>query len=196
MDTTLKNLHFIILIPHRDALKSFNDYRQKLFSIGIEGAFSFPLSIPLAEVSRPFSRPELKELAEKIRKLTMSNNGKIVGGENTLAQCPGKLSFYGPVLNLLIKDDTFPQTAKGKLLRALFPPVLCAALFKTALVPELTKSIETPPLLFGAASLANLGVRSLASGERDYSFEWKTSPLVWLPKATHSSYISVHTFHR
>jgi len=58
---------FVILIPHRDALKPFDAYRSRLFSAGFNGAYSFPLAAPLAAVSRPFSRQELKELAANIR---------------------------------------------------------------------------------------------------------------------------------
>ena len=191
MDTKAKILRFIILSPHRDALKPFNDYRQALFSAGLEGAFSFPLASLLAQVSRPFSPPELKELACKIRRLTIEREGKIRGGEDAVSECPGSvfpgigrggLSFYGPALDIPVNDEAFPSTAKDKLLHVMSPALLCVALAGHENEGiKLVEKTEKPALVFRAASLANLAIRPLAPGEWAYSFEWKTGEPVWLP---------------
>ena len=181
MDTQKKTreiYRFIILIPHRDSLKPLEEYRRRLFAAGIPGAHSFPMAAPLVSVSRPFSREELKALSRNIRKQTEGNDGKILGTGSALAEF-GKFSFFGPRLSITIEESTFPETARSKILCTLTPPVLCAALVHSNenLVFE-----EAPALSFRAASLANLTIRPLAVGEPDYSFEWKTSPPVWLPK--------------
>ena len=192
MDTQQKTFRFIILIPHRDALKPLEEYRQKLFSLGIPGAHSFPLAAPLAEVTRTFNREELKELARNIRELTRKSDGKILSRAlqlRTTQNCSlgtaivssSGISFFGPLLNLPSKEDIFPETAKNKLVSLLLPPVLCAAIVG----PQVNSSDknfsseEAPVVSFRAASLANLAIHSLA--DTDYSFEWKISPPVWLP---------------
>jgi len=192
--------HFIIIVPHRDSLKPFEEYRAKLFAAGFPGAFSFPTAAPLASVSRPFNREELKELGRNIRELTKKTDGKIHCSGNAyvkfttevteeerrrpLAETQRRgdkkdISIFGVPLNLLVEEVVFPKTAKAKILDIFSPPALCAAL----LVPdEKPPSEEGPVLSFRAASLANLAIRSLESGAVSYSFEWRMGPPVWLPK--------------
>ena len=192
MDTqerTKEISRFIILIPHRDALKGFDEFRAKLFAAGYSGAYSFPLASPLARVSRPFSREELKELGRNMRNLTKEQDGKILSCGTALAAeagpCPcGKWSFFGPLLNLPAKEGFFPGTVKDKILHTLLPPLLCAAIVDSGENPAGKKLIseEIPVLSFRAASLANLAIRPLAAGKSAYSFEWRIGPPVWLPK--------------
>jgi hypothetical protein len=170
---------FIILIPHRDLLKPLEEYRRRLFAIGIHGAYSFPVAVPFASVSRSFNRDELKELTRNIRGLTTETDGKIQSAGTALVHCShSHFSFLGVRLGFSIKESLFPQTAKKKILHTLSSPVLCAALVKG----ENQVFEEAPVLSFRAASLANLAIRPLPTGDPDYSFEWKISPPVWLPK--------------
>ena len=213
MDTQKREKHrFIILIPHRDICKPFGEYRQKLFAEGFSGAYSFPMAAPLAEVSRPFSRAELKELAGNIRKCTEKNDGKIrcsgtalimgnrewgIGNGHHCSQHERidkvYFSFFGSPLDLPINESLFPQSAGDKNLRTyvpyvpLLPPVLCAALVSPEINPARFSPgeqcrEEAPAFSFRAASLANLVIRPLAGGDPRYSFEWKIGPPVWLPK--------------
>ena len=173
---------FIILIPHRDSVKPLEEYRGRLFTAGFPGAYSFPAAAPLAYVSRPFNREELKELARNIRELSaiqVSIQGKIQSSKTTLITFPGKFSFFGPLLDFPFNESLFPQTSKSKILEIPASPVLCAAIVSHGETPVY---IDAPSLSFRAASLANLAIRSLAGGEADYSFEWKIGPPVWLPK--------------
>ena len=179
---------FIILIPHRDALKPLDDYRSRLFAAGFCGAFSFPAAAPLAMVSMPFDREELKGLSGNIRKLSAAANGKIRSAGTAFAG-----TFFGPALYLSADEGEFralfPETAKDKLVRVFFPPVVCASIVESGLLSDGTSRSggnpilnEAPELSFRAAALANLAIRPLAGGEADYSFEWKIGPAVWLPK--------------
>ena len=172
---------FIILIPHRDALKPIDDYKKKLFAAGYNGAYSFPLASPLAAVSRPFSLEELKELGRNIRNLKKVKNGKILSTSTALAAYGGKFAFFGPALNLRINEEIFPKSTGIENLCILSPPVLCAALIDPYEKPV---SGEEPTISFRAASLANLAIRRLDCGSPDYSFEWRIGPHVWLPKGT------------
>ena len=172
---------FIILIPHRDALKPFEDYRKKIFKAGNFGAYSFPLAAPLAVVSRSFSPDELKELGRNIRNLTKEKNGKILSESTAQAAYGDKFIFFGPALDLRVKEEIFPQTARETFIHTLSPPVLCAALFSP---DEKPVSDEGPALSFRAASLANLAIRRLGCGAPVYSFEWRVGAQVWLPKST------------
>jgi hypothetical protein len=175
---------FIILIPGRDTEKFLNEYRTALFASGFHGAYSFPPAAPLAEVSRAFSRDELKEFSVNIRNLTITHDGKISSAESCTNGGFGKLSFYGPRLDL--PEGLFNKTAKRKIVRTFFPTVLCAALIdsgsgSTGIAPQAGKC---PALSFRAAAIANVTIRSLISDNREalpYSFEWETGSLVWLP---------------
>jgi len=199
--------YFIILIPHRDALRPFWEYREQLFAAGYLGAFSYPLAVPLASVSMPFSRKELKELALNIRELTKEKDGKIVSSTydavpigtalDVLKYKPGELSFFGPILDLPFNKEIFPLAAVDKILNMFLPLVFCTALASPG---EKHNPIAGPTLSFRAASLANLAIKPLpASGtpkegsapEKDsqiaryapaYSFEWQIGAPVWLPK--------------
>jgi hypothetical protein len=181
----LQEFRFIILVPGMDTQKLLHEYQDALFAKGFYGALSFPPSAPLAELSQPFNRDELKELAGNIRKLTMAHDGKISSVKCCTNAEFGALSFFGPLLDLpadpLAIEDLFPKTARGKIVRFLFPVVLCAALVNTGenQLPE-----EGPALSFRAAEIRNLTIRPLpgAKGEAQaYSFEWKMNPPVWLP---------------
>jgi len=175
-----KLFRFIVLIPGRDTEKLLEEYRTALFAKSFHGAYSFPSAAPLAEVSRPLSRDELKKLAGNIRKLTMAHDGKITSAENCTSGGFGKLSFFGPQLDL--PDGLFKETAKSKIARIFFPIALCEALIEsTGTDPQAEKC---PTLSFRAAALANITIRSLngSNGEAlPFSFEWETGPLVWLP---------------
>jgi len=171
---------FIILIPGRDTEKLLDEYRNALFARGFHGAYSFPPAAPLAELSRPFSRDELKKLAIHIRKLTMAHDGKISSAESCINAGFGKLSFFGPRLNL--PEDLFDETARSKIARTFFPVALCAAL--TDSPGEEPRAEKCPALSFRAAALANITIRSLSGADGEtlpYSFKWETGPLVWLP---------------
>jgi hypothetical protein len=176
-----KLFSFIILIPNMDTEKLINEYRAALFAKGFYGAYSFPPAAPLAELSSPFNRDELKDLAGNIRKLSMVHDGKISGVESGAHAGFGDLSFFGPLLDIVAARDLFPKTVKGKIVRVFFPPVLCAALVHSE--PDSVE--EGPPLSFRAVSIANLAIRSLPGGNAGealpYSFEWEMGPPVWLP---------------
>ena len=182
--------HFIILIPHTETRKLLEEYRQKLFSAACPGAHSFPLSAPLAELSRPFSRNELKKLGCNIREKTP---GKIISSKNPVVQSTERFIFFGPTLNINAGEGLFPEPAEGKILRALLPPVLCAALVEEAnrpfeVLPALAGEApgECPLFSFRAAALANLTIRPLAvqsgaKNKKNLSFQWRIGEPVWLP---------------
>ena len=163
-----KKYHFLILVPHKEVQRQIEEYRQGLFSKGFKGAHSFPLCAPLAGISRLFSLVELKELAMNIREQSMESDGKILSGENVLANCPA-FTFFGPGLNLNIKKT-------NKLLYTLSPPLLCAALVKEGIEYKAEKAKD---MSFRAASVANLTISPL--DETGFSYKWEISRPVWLP---------------
>ena len=177
-----EEFRFIILIPGMDTQKLLNEYQEALFAKGSCGALSFPPVAPLAELSQPFNRDELKELAGNIRKISMVHDGKISGAGNGVNAGFGGYSFFGPRLDLPAIDGLLSKTARGKIVRSLFPPVLCAALIRSG-ENQLPK--EGPALSFRAAALANLAIRSLPGEDKEeapaFSFEWKMGDPIWLP---------------
>jgi hypothetical protein len=173
----LKPARFVVLIPHRDSGKLIRDDKSRLFALGINGAYSFPIAAPLALVSQPFTKEELKSLAQSLRALSVAEgrNGKIAAGELRTLPWQEDLSFFGPGLDLPIPD--FPQERVSYRFPSL---VLCAGLIKTADQALLSQGTG-PSFFFRAALVANLILRPLSSGERDFSFEWKIGSPVWLP---------------
>ena len=174
---------YIVLIPHPQALGSFRQYREKLFAGGFYGAHSLPLSAALAELSRPFKHSELKELAANIRYLSNKTDGKILGSRTETIHCPGRLSFFGTLLELPWETDMFPPAARGKIIGTFLPPVLCSALVYPG-TEEQAPMEESPALSFRAAYIANMSVRPIDGKNplnRAYSFEWETGHPVWLP---------------
>jgi hypothetical protein len=184
----LQEFSFVILVPGMDTQKLLNEYQNALFAKGFYGAFSFPPSAPLAELSQPFNRDELKELAGGIRKLSMAHDGKISSNESgvDIIEGFGEYSFFGLRLDfpadLPVIEELLSETAKNKIVRVFFPPVLCASLVHSG---ENYLPKEWPTLSFRAAALANLAIRPLpgrTSGEAPaFSFEWKMGEPVWLP---------------
>ena len=177
-DILRASLHFVVLVPHRDAGKILRDYSRGLFRAGVAGAWSFPRVAPLALVSQLFSPGELKTLARELRdlSLTRGRDGKILAVGTGAEPFPSRpLSFFGPVLDLESKD--LPALTNAKVLRIPARFVLCAGLAPAGLA-------EIPPapsLAFRAAMAANLSVRPLDGGDGDYSFEWRIGKPVWLP---------------
>jgi len=202
--------HFIIIVPHRDSLKSFEEYRARLFAAGFPGAFSFPTAAPLASVSRFFSRDELKELGRNIRELTKETDGKIICTGSALTKFTTEVTEE--YTENTEEERRRPRTeARGHGVKEeeegllfygvplnllieeeLFPQTAKAKILKTFSPPvlcaafmgsgEMPPSEEGPAISFRAASLANLAIRPLESGAAGYSFEWKMGPLIWLPK--------------
>jgi len=181
-------MRFIALIPGRDTEKLLDEYRTALFAKGFYGAYSFPPTAPLAEVSSPFSRDELKKLAVNIRMLTMAHDGKISSAESCTNGGFGKLSFFGPRLDLPANHTEFEkllsETAKGKIAHTFFPIVLCASIIESGSAWADSHAEKCPTLSFRAAALANITIRPLNGGTEEalpFSFEWERGPLVWLP---------------
>ena len=191
---------YIILIPHRDSLRPLEEYRRKLFASVFCGAHAFPTAAPVARVSRPFGRKELKELAGNIRELTREKDGKILGSglkslsldneflRNSTTK-ESRTALLGILLDLSLNESLFPPSTRGKILKIFPSPVLCAALVDPGFDPGGTDSPgdepiykEAPAISFRAASLANLAIRPIGGGDPDYSFEWRISPPVWLPR--------------
>lgn len=182
MDTRAKRTqvsHFIIIVPHRDSLKPVEEYRTQLFTAGVCGALSFPVCAPLACVSRPFSRLELKELAANILSRAAKTGGKLQTSTAAFARCPLAGYFFGPRLDLAIPEAAIPETAREKVLCAYAPPVLCAALVDSS---EDRAFGQAPVVSFRAAFLTNLSVRPLPGADTQYSFEWRMGGPVWFAR--------------
>ena len=175
---------FVILIPHRDIQGLLEKMGKELFAAGFLGAHSFPRAAPLARLSGPLNREELKGLAWNIRELTKKNDVKITSTLPAHGFFSGALSFYGPQLDLYFDESIFPESGKGKILDWISPPVLCTAITEKKSVPKVfdpPREFPRETLSFRAGALANLAMRPLAQGEADYSYEWKMGPLIWLP---------------
>jgi hypothetical protein len=171
---------FLVLIPHRDAGRVLREYRRRLFAAGFWGAWSFPGLVPLAPLSRPLPEGELKTLARRFREASLEGGRGgwfRFGRAEALplpGQAPGGLSLYGPLLDLSL-PAAFPRLVLAAALVKGDPAALPAAL------PAAPPMPEPPPLAFRAAAVANMVLRPLPGGDRDFSFEWRLGKPVWLP---------------
>ena len=190
----MDSLLFVVLVPHRDCLPDLELYRRRLFTAGMDGAWSFPAAVPLALLKRPLSANELKAAAAELRKYL--GNKKIVSSEE--GECGGwifgglSLRFFGPILEM--PQPAFPADAvlrrweKTILAPAIIAPGSC---FQSSTIPEGPAITWTSR----AAALANLtldpvfsaaeaGTGCAGSFDADYSFTWEMGPLYWLPRHT------------
>jgi hypothetical protein len=184
----------LVIVPHRDARGILRKWSGRLFTAGFEGAWSFPWLVPLALLSLPFSAAELKSLALALREQSLAGGGegKFKTGAaaetnfpESAADVPGARSLFGLLLEPGLRDLSFPESASGKILCRFSPVVLGSALLagagKTRSGVPLAEFPPPPALSFRAAAVANMTFRSLPSGDENYSREWETGKLCWLP---------------
>jgi hypothetical protein len=186
---------FAVLVPHRDTIFSIEKFRQQIFALGLDGAFSFPAAAPLALLSRPLSGEELKTAAVEMRKLLgggkfvlsalpeKSPLGESPPGLPFASRCTGSpegLSFFGPCL-----DMPFPPLPESAVLTRWEKPFLAPAVLGPGgaeCVRVLADKLPSPPeLSFRAAALANLAIYPAGNGEAEYSYAWEMGRLYWLP---------------
>jgi hypothetical protein len=195
---------FAALVPHRNAVFVIEKFRQQLFTLGLDGAFSFPTVVPLALLSRPLSGAELKTAAAELRKslgkrkiILSAAHGESAQGTDT--KFPGLpaasfcdvslslagLSFFGPCL-----DMPFPAFPESAILARWEKPLLAPAILGPGgaeRVRDVAGKLPPPPeLSFRAAALTNLAVYPAGNGEAGYSYVWELGRLYWLPNPRHA----------
>ncbi|MDR3147461.1 MAG: hypothetical protein LBU00_03670 [Treponema sp.] len=183
-----RGLCLAVLVPHRDSRRLFRERSAELFISGLRGAWSFPQVAPLARLRAPLTGAELKDLARRLRELTLAGgrDGTLRPGAETVLQVPGlraaltlarPWALYGPQLDLRLGPADFSATGK---LRELFPAPLVGC---AVLGPEDQEPGEIPPPQvkgFRAAAVANLWYRPIAAD--GYSYAWRIGELHWLPR--------------
>ncbi|MDR1507462.1 MAG: hypothetical protein LBI67_10220 [Treponema sp.] len=174
-------LLFAVLVPHRNAVFALEQFRQRLFALGLDGAFSFPAAALLARLSRPLTGAELKEAAAELRRrLGGKKITAVLSSLSTVYFPQDKIRFFGPRIDIpplpLPKSAVIARRGKPLLAPAVLGPEEPARAAK--------KTAEAPPpeLSFRAAALSNLAVYPSETGETDYSYTWELGRLYWLPK--------------
>jgi hypothetical protein len=167
---------FLVLVPHRDirvALRKYNSDLLKTTSF-----CHFPNVVPLAALSRPFTKDELKQCAYAIRETVMEN--KIKTKETTAVPFPAnneKTVLFGPCLDPAIEQDLFIKIKKiNKKLTYFFSTQVigCCLTNENAIC-------ALPQLSFRAAAVANMYWKPV-NMEGSLGCEWKIGELIWLPK--------------
>ena len=168
-------IRFVVLIPHRDSVRLIKFYRNELFREGLIGVYSFPIVSPIAVISCPLKKEELKRLAFNLRVLS-GNNGKITVGESCILQYP-PMSFLGLKLDLPI-----PILSENIIYQ--FPHLLlCSGLigYQDNDFLKREKLLLPPSFFFRSAMVANMILRPFKDSTESYSFEWKIGEPVWIP---------------
>jgi hypothetical protein len=171
----------LVMVPHRDARLPFRKWSGSLFAAGLEGAWSFPWVVPLAQLDRSLTGEELKALAHTLRQEINKVGSKLTALAPVRGILSDEVSIYGPSLPLNLSDN-FYETISSAVTRRFSPLVLGAALLHGPL-PE---ALPTPPQIsFRAAALANMNCHFSPLGEGGdggHLAEWKTGKLYWLPR--------------
>jgi hypothetical protein len=180
----INNIRFIVLIPHRDALKSIIDYKQKLFQKGFIGSYSFPTVIPLMITQKPYTLAELKETAFLIRKMSLKKDTdeKFISQKPEIIEILPKIMLGGFSFDILIDGFLLKENS------ATLPRfVLGFSLLKYDTEEDFFRLIkENPPLpiSFRACSVANM----VFTIENDHTFSWEIGHPVWLPAIHNTQY--------
>jgi hypothetical protein len=163
---------FVALVPHVSARAELKRWTRKAFAAGGTGFCSFPAVAPVALLSSPASKSDLKQLAGlfRLQSYESGGDGRIGAGEISQVRLPDGKTLAG--FRLLIEPPPLPE---GMALLESFPElILCVGIFSGA--PELPP-LESP-LRFSAAALANMVLRPLGY---EQSYEWTIGEGQWLP---------------
>jgi hypothetical protein len=173
----------LALIPHRDVRLPLRTWSASLFAAGLEGAWSFPWVIPLAQLDRPLTGEELKPLTHAFREEINKTGGKLTAVAPVQSVLFDEVSVYGPSLPLNL-SATFYETISVTIIRRFSPLVLGAALLNG----PLPKALPAPPQIsFRATALANMNCRFSPlgdDGKDGHLAEWKMGKLQWLPRGS------------
>jgi hypothetical protein len=181
---TEKNL-FLVLVPHRDIRLVLRKYSFDLLKTGIANACLFPQAAPLAALSVPFTKDELKQCARAIGETVMAaGNGKIFTKETAAIPFPTndkKTFLFGPRLDPLIEQDLLIKTKNfNKKLTYFFSTQVIGCCLMNA---GKNNAVCTPhDLSFRAAAVANMYWKPV-NMEGASGCEWKIGELIWLPKS-------------
>jgi ribosomal protein L28 len=168
---------FLVLVPHRDTRLILRRYSDSLFKAGYEGAYSFPWVTPLATLSLPLNRDELKYSAHALR--NSNTEGKFHTGQAAIHPLCGKKALFGPSLNL--SPDIFNSDAANKTKKIFSVPVIGACLLPVK--EDINKLLSVPRLSFRAAAIANMFWDFLDEDGAE-SCNWQIGKPVWLPNTS------------
>lgn len=163
---------FIALVPHANARAEFNTYRREAARTAGNRVYTFPAAAPVALLTAPASRTELKRLAALFRLQSHKNggDGRIVTGQISSIKLPDGKTLAGPCLSL-----EPPPIPESMALAESFPKlILGVGIFSD--MPKLPPLQR--PVKFAAAALANMVLRPL---QYEQSYEWTIGEPQWLP---------------
>jgi hypothetical protein len=183
---------FLVLVPHPDVRAALGKYSADMINAGFKGGCLFPRLAPLAALSQPFTKDELKQCARAIREIIVSaKNGenKIFTKETAATAFPAdecktgesKTFLFGPQLDLVIPQNLFCESSVKKLTKIYSTPVIGAFLTNAG---EVDTSFSPPQgLSFRTAAVANMYYQQINMEiKKARGFKWKIGELIWLPK--------------
>jgi hypothetical protein len=181
METEKKRHIFLVLVPHRDTRLILRKYSEGLFKAGFPGAFHFPWVSPLAAITNPLKREELKIFAHNIRKACRKEKFRAEGicglafpdtADNTV--------LSGARLDINLSDLKISSDflIEKKIKSFYSPSVLGACLLSSGS----EEPLPCPPeISFRAAAVANMFWQPAKQPDGAQGFKWKIGALSWLP---------------
>jgi hypothetical protein len=178
---TGKNL-FLVLVPHRDIRLVLRKYSSDLLKTGIADACLFPRVAPLAALSSPFTKDELKQCVRAIKETVLES--KIIAKEAAAIPFPAndkKTFLFGPRFDPLIEQDLLIKTKNfNKKLTYFFSTQVIGCCLMNA---GENNAVRAPhELSFRAAAVANMYWKPV-NMEGAFGCEWEIGELIWLPKS-------------
>jgi hypothetical protein len=164
---------FLVLVPHRDIRFILRKYSETLFKTGFSDAFYFPWVVPVALLSAPLSKDELRHCARVYREAV--GKDKIIAVQSAVVEYLDT-ALFGPRIEPNIPQCIFNESAALKVKRRIVPSVIGSCLNDHP--PP-----EPPQITFRAAAFANMYWKPLDCGAQGVrGNKWKIGRLIWLPK--------------
>jgi len=188
METGKHEQVFLVLVPHRDVRAILGKYSVDMIKNGFKGGCLFPRIAPLAALSQPFAKDELKQCARAVRETIVSvNNGesKILTKKASTIVFPAdecKTVLFGPQIEFALSQNLLCENSVKKISKFFPMPVIGIFLINSN-ETEITPFPPHQELSFRAAAVANMRYQQINAGKmKAYGFKWKIGELSWLPK--------------
>jgi len=188
METRKHEQLFLVLVPHRDTRAFLRKYSADIIKTGFKDGCLFPRIAPLAAISQPFTKDELKQCASSIRETIVSDKnggGRILTKKASIAEFPAnqyKTFLFGPQLELEFSQNTLCESSVKKIVK--FYPMPVIGVFLINSCESAIASFQPPQeLSFRTAAVANMYYQQIDTGMiKTHGFKWKIGELSWLPK--------------
>lgn len=178
---------WLVLIPHRDSLRTIHELQSRLWQSGVRRARLLPPMAFIAPVLRPAKAENLQALAQLMRKrsLEQSREGYIDGKSLGYYSLPGGIDVLGLPLSPELTADLSQVETDTPIPAENLPvpsPLLITALQGSQGELELAQGIyrELPPFRFRHGAVANLAFTLTGKEGSCTTLRWELGKPCWM----------------